>query len=154
MPSPTKTFTSKSGQLVFEIYSNPTYMVGTYKDLTNVKDDEYLDYMERVGIALSESGTGRTLLDFSQMKGFSISLRATAVNNVKRLVIEKAPYFLLAIIKGNNLFENMATQTALKMAMPLSSRFLGGQLFDNTDSDRTKAIEWLIQFSVPKEIKN
>ncbi|NBP70713.1 MAG: hypothetical protein EBU52_18490, partial [Cytophagia bacterium] len=126
MQTPYKTFLSKSGQLGFSIFRDPAYMVGIYKNLTNVSTEEYLDYVESVGDALSELRAGRVLLDFSEMKGFSISLRAAAVNNINSLVIEKAPYFVLAIIKSKNLFENLATQTALKMAMPLSKKFLAG----------------------------
>lgn len=149
MQLPTQTFTSKSGQLDFTLYLNPNYLVGHYRDLTHVKEEEYLDYIEKVGRAMSESNTGRQVLDFSHMRGFSIALRAAAVNNVNRLVIEKIPFFVLAIIMGNSLFENMATQTALKMALPLSPKFLGGRMFDNTETERKKAIEWITQFSVP-----
>ncbi|NBP68709.1 MAG: hypothetical protein EBR30_05250 [Cytophagia bacterium] len=139
---------SKSGQLGLLVCENPTYLIGSYRDLKNVTTDEYIAYMAMVGDTMVKLNTGRVMLDLSEMKGFSLSLRAAAVNNVNKLVIAKAPYFVLAIIKGNDMFENLATQTALKMALPLSSKFLAGKMFENTEAERILARKWLVEYPV------
>lgn len=144
---------SKSGQLGFSIYQNPCYLSGFFKDLSNVTTGEYLEFVSKVGDAMHALNTGRFILDISEMKGFSLSLRAAAVNNIKMTVIDKAPYFILAIVKGNDLFENLATQTALKMALPLSSKFLAGKMFDCTEEARALAVNWLLEFQIPSELK-
>lgn len=154
MQSPKTTFISKSGQLGFSLHTNPNFLAGHYKDLSQVSTEEYLDYFERFGVVVHESGTGRLMMDFSQMKGFNLSLRAIAVNNLNRLIVEKAPFLVLAIIKSGSLFENLATQTTLKMALPLSSKLLAGEMFDNTDAGRRKALDWLAQYKVPQECTN
>jgi hypothetical protein len=145
------TYTSKSGQLDFTAYENPNYLSSSYRDLTKVTTDEYIDYMAMIGDTLLKLNTGRVMLDISQMKGFSLSLRAAGVNNISRLVIARVPYFVLAIVKGTDLFENLATQTALKMALPLSSKFLAGKMFENTEADKASAIKWLVEFPLPNE---
>lgn len=142
-------YTSKSGQLGFNVHQNPTYLSGYYRNLTYVSTDEYLEFVGKVGDTMVELNTGRFILNVSEMKGFSLSLRAAAVNNINKLLIAKAPYFILAIVKGNDLFENLATQTALKMALPLSPKFLAGRMFENTEAGHAAALKWLIEYPAP-----
>jgi hypothetical protein len=144
-----KQFTSKSGQLGFEVYKDPTYITGFMKDLSAIKSEEYLDYLGKLGDAMAEFNTGRFLLDTSSMSGYSLGLRAVAVNNLNKLIIAKAPFFVLAILKGDNLFENLGLQTALKMALPLSTKFLAGKMFGSTVNEREAAVKWLIEFPPP-----
>lgn len=152
MKEPFKKYLSKSRQLGFSIFLDPRYTTGFYKDLKNVSTQEYLDFLGRVGDAMSECKISRVMLDLSEMKGSSFSLRAAAVTNINKLVIEKVPCFILAIIKGNDLFENLGMQTALKMALPLSSKFLAGKMFENTEAERTSAMNWLVGFPVPHKL--
>jgi hypothetical protein len=143
---------TKSAQLGLEIIAESLVMTQFYGDLSKVSTDEYLAFIENAGSLMSANRIGKVLLDLSQMKNFSISLRAAAVNNVGKLVIAKAPFFILAIIKSDSLFDNVATQTALKMSLPLSSKFLAGQMFENNQEDKDKALQWLINYPVPKEL--
>jgi hypothetical protein len=78
------------------------------------------------------------------MVNFGLSLRAAAVNNINELMFKKAPYFLLAIVKGKSTFDNMATQTAMNLARPLSKKFLDGKMFEKAD----EALEWLTLYKV------
>lgn len=144
-----QTHISKSGQLGFSVHQNPTYLSGFYRDLSNVTSNEYLEFVGKIGDTMLELNTGRFLLDLSEMKGFSISLRTAAVNSVYKLLIAKAPYFILAVLKGNNLFENLAAQTALKLTLPLSSKFLAGKMFENRETESGSAVKWLIEFPAP-----
>jgi hypothetical protein len=145
--------TSKSGQLGYEVLMENLVMTQFYGDLSKVSTEEYLDFINSAGTLMYANRIGKVLLDLSKMKNFSLSLRASAVNNVGKLVIAKAPFFILSIIKSDSLFENVATQTALKMALPLSAKFLAGQMFDNTEEGRELALQWLIDFPVPSDLQ-
>lgn len=153
MTRPTKSFATESGQIGFQVFENPAYVSSFLRSLTGTKPEEYLDAMDKLGSALAEFKTGRVLMDISEMKGFGLSLSATGVTNLSRLVLSKAPYFLLAIIKGNNLFENTAIQTGLKMSIPLSNKFLAGQMFDGTERGRQQAFNWLTAYPVPHNLE-
>jgi hypothetical protein len=137
-------FISASGNLGVRWDENSKLISAFYLDLTNVTEKEYIDYMRRVGLMLKEKNSGKLLLDISKMKKFSIGLRAAGVNNIKTLVIDPAPYLLLAIIKSTSSFENIATETALKMARPLSKKFIDGKMF----SAEAEALEWLKNYNV------
>lgn len=153
MQQSVKHFNSKSGQIGFEVYKDPAYLSGFFKNMSTVTPEEYLDALDKIGDAMAEFNTGRFILDSSAMIGYGLGLRAVAVNNFNKLVVAKAPYFVLAVIKGNNLFENLAMQTALKMALPLSAKFLAGKLFENTVEDKEKALQWLLNFPVDSKMK-
>ncbi|NBP70712.1 MAG: hypothetical protein EBR30_05190 [Cytophagia bacterium] len=148
-----KTYHDKSGQLELSVFLKPDYLIVSYKDLSSILPEDYLEFNTQVGNEMFENKIGRLLLDISKMQGFGLSLRAAGVNNLDRLMIQRAPFFVLAIIKGPNLFENLATQTALKMALPLSKKFLAGEMFDSNEVGRKKALDWLLGFPVPSEFK-
>jgi hypothetical protein len=139
-------YTSPSGQLKLFLRSTEQIVEGQYGDLKAVTVEEYIYYIRKTGELIQQQNIGKLLLDFSQMKNLGLSLRAAAVNSLNELIFAKAPFFLLAIVKSKHAFDNVATQTALKLSKPLSKKFLDGKMF----STREEAVIWLNEFNTPR----
>lgn len=65
--------------------------------------------MKKCGDRAEKFSFGKLFLDLSEVKNFSLPLRAAGVNNINPLMLQKMPFFLLAITKGKNTFDNIAT---------------------------------------------
>lgn len=122
-------------------------MVVTQLNMRLTSVAEYLDYMGRVGDALRNDQIGKIIFDVSQLSNFDLGSRAAAVKEFNSLVISKAPFFVLAVIRGKSMFENFATQAAIATAKPISKKFLDGKTFDTKE----EAIKWLLEYEVPRE---
>lgn len=138
-------YISKSGQLTLDLLEEKRILKGVYIDLGQVSPEEYVEYMSFVGSVMEKERIGKLLLDMSKLSHFSINLRAVAINNVGPLVISKAPFFVLAILKPKSVFESLATEAALKAAKPLSKKFLDGKMFQTEE----EALQWLQSYEVP-----
>lgn len=138
-----------SGNLIFSWDEKNQILHSGYKDLKHVTVDAYKDYMSKLGAVMRDTGSGKILLDISEMKNSSISLRAAAVNNIKPLMLDHAPYFLMAVVKGTNAFENLATQTAMNMAKAVSKKFIDGKMFET----REQAVHWLTSYPLDGHLK-
>jgi hypothetical protein len=145
-----ESYVSPSAQLRFEVVSDFNIVVIEQQDMKRAGIAEYLDFIGLVGDVLKSKQTGKILFDIRKMTNYDLMSRAAAVKELNTLLFAKAPYFLLAVVKGTSLFENMATQAAITAAKPISKKFLGGKIFDSHD----EAIVWLNDFPVPDEFKN
>ncbi len=145
----TKKFKTISGQLVLTLHGDTQILEGTFGDLSKVTDEEYTDFLRRTGVFLKENNTGKLLTDFTNLQNYGLSLRAISVNYTKEFILKSAPYIVVSILKSRSTFDNLATQTVLNMAKPLSEKFLDGKMFEATERDA--AIKWLTEFPVPKK---
>lgn len=143
-------YISPSGQLTVHVVPEHNIVGASYKNLTHVSVDEYISYMKRCGELAQKFGFGKLFLDLSEVRNFSLPLRAAGVNNMNGLMLQKMPFFLLAIAKGPNTFDNIATQTAMNLARPLSTKFIDGKMFSTPD----EAITWLKTFEIPAKFAN
>lgn len=142
-------YSVSNGQLQIQAYDHPRYIHATYRDLKNVGDKEYLDFLYKSGEMILAAKTGRLLADFSELKNYGLGLRAIALNNLKVTTLDKAPYLLVAIVKSSSTFENLGIEVALKTARQLSKKMLDGRLF----STKEEAMEWLINYLVPGDLE-
>lgn len=140
-----KRYSTKSGQL--EVYHQNGVTVCSIGNIKIAGTSEYLDSMRQVGEIIAETKSGRLLVDTKRLANFDIATRAASVNALPELLLNKAPYLLVAVVKGSSLFENMSMQAAITVAKPLSKKFLDGKMFDNEDA----AMAWLMDFKVPRE---
>ncbi|NBP68710.1 MAG: hypothetical protein EBR30_05245 [Cytophagia bacterium] len=144
-----ESYISPSAQLRFEVVSDFNIVVIEQQDMKRAGIAEYLHFIGLVGDVLKFKQTGKILFDIRKMTNYDLMSRAAAIKELNTLLFAKAPYFLLAVVKGNSLFENMATQAAISAARPISKKFLGGKMFDS----REEAVIWLNEFSIPPEFK-
>jgi hypothetical protein len=144
---PYKTSDSPSKQFTLEWFKNPTYFIATYRNLKEVQPPEYMTHLHLAGDWMTEANSGKLVADFSQLSNYSISLRATAVNNLGVTVLKKIPYLVIAIVKSKSVFDTFATQAALNTARPLYKKILDGKMFDT----REEAVAWLTAFQIPQE---
>lgn len=145
MSEPIQSHSVSSGQLRIDIFDRPKYALAVYKDLKHVSEKEYLDFMYKNGEMISSGKTGRVLADFSELQNYTLGLRAIALNNLKASALDKAPYFIVAIVKSKSTFDNIAIEIAIKAAKQLSGKFLDGRMF----SSRDDAMQWLCNYPVP-----
>lgn len=143
-----KYFIHSSKELALQAFENPNYVIAVYHDLRLITREDYLDFLKHTGDFLSEHETGRLLADFSTLKNFSLELRATAINNFRRLIADRIPYLLLAIVKPKALLEDFTLDVALDLAKPLSRKFIDGQIF----YDEKEALNWLVGYPIRKEL--
>ncbi len=148
MQKPIQSYSDKSGQLKAELFNDPPYLLQTYLNLEAIETQHYLQFLQTSANLMEQGKTGRILADFSNIKNYKIGLRVTAINNFK-LMMDKAPYLLVAFVKGSNLFDNMATEAALKTVKPLSKKFLEGKMFEKKE----EAIKWLTDYSIPEHLQ-
>lgn len=141
-------YKSASGQLTYAVHPSIKMLTGEYLNLSSVSTDEYIAYLKAAGEAMESHQIGKFLLDLSRMSHFGITLRAAAINNVNNFVIKKAPFFLLGIVKPKNMFEQLASEAALKAAKPLSKKFLDGRLFNSWH----EAMTWLDSYHIPQSL--
>ncbi|HEY0656113.1 MAG TPA: hypothetical protein VGD65_23425 [Chryseosolibacter sp.] len=87
------------------------------------------------------------MADFSCLQNFSVELRASAINNFRRLIANRIPYLLLAIVKPRELITDITLEVALDLAKPLSRKFIDGQIFLN----EKEALNWLLAYPVLTE---
>lgn len=139
MPEVISTFVSKSKELKLTFNSESRIVEIVQGDMKLTTIDEYLDFVGRVGDALEAHNTGKVLFDTRQLRNYNIDYRSSAVNNLQRLLLDKAPYFLLAAIKGPSVFENAGLQVAISVSKKLSKKFIDGKMFDERDA----ALQWL-----------
>jgi hypothetical protein len=140
-----KEYISPSGQLKVRASEAEGILESSYGDLKSVSTEEYVLYMKKCGEIIHQHDLNKVFLDLTHMKNFGLSLRAAGVNNINELMISKARYFILALVKSQNGFDNIATQTALNLAKPLSKKFLDGKMFSTHEAAR----KWLTDFPVP-----
>jgi hypothetical protein len=94
-----------------------------------------------------EGNTGRLLADFSKLENFSVDLIAVAINNFKSLISDRTPFLLLAVVMTKESWTDPAMHLALKVAKPLSRKFLDGQIFKSHED----ALQWLLDYPVPRQ---
>lgn len=138
-------FKSKSGQLIIELDGD--VIICTLGNIRAAGVQEYLDYISQVGNLIKESQSGKVLADITNMTNYDISIRAAAVKMLPERLLSKASYFVLAVVKGKSLFENLSMQASIAASKPLSKKFLDGKMFDT----RADALEWLKAFPIPAE---
>ncbi|NBW34409.1 MAG: hypothetical protein EBR30_05200 [Cytophagia bacterium] len=148
LPQPYKIFEIKSKQLKVQSFQSPDLVIAQYFDLKDVTPQEYINYLEQCGDQMKEISTGRILSDFSNLKNFSLPLRAIALNHLPKAIIEKVPFLLIAVVKSQSSFENMSTQIALNTAKTLSKK-VDGKMFDTLE----QAYEWVTAYSIPLQTK-
>jgi hypothetical protein len=138
-------FKSNSGQLTIEIDGD--MLICSLGNIRAAGVEEYLDYMSQVGNLMKDMHSGKVLTDISNMTNYDISTRAAAVKELPDRLLSKAPYFVLAVIKGKSIFENLSMQASIATAKPLSKKFLDGKLFET----KAEALQWLKAFPIPTE---
>lgn len=144
MQNRSNSFVHSSGQLVLNSYGHPAHVVAQYLDLKKIDADEYLHFLKLTGDFLVAVRSGRLLADFSQLENFSGELRAIAINNFRRLIADRIPYLLLAIVKPKGMRLDITLDMAVAIAKPLSRKFLDGQIF----SSKKEALSWLLEYPV------
>src|SRR5687768_16555446 len=98
-----KSFVHPSKALELHSYTAPSFIGVEYHDLTNLSTEEYLDFLKLTGDFLVEERTGRLLADFSQLTNFPHEVRAAAINNFRRLIADRIPYLLLALVNPKDM---------------------------------------------------
>jgi hypothetical protein len=74
-------------------------------------------------------------------------LKAAAVSHVNKTILQKAPYFLLAILKSKNFLTNLQLQITLRVIKPLSKKIIDTKMFDKKED----ALKWLLEYRIPEE---
>lgn len=143
------TYTNASGTLQYHLSADKKIVMSAYGSLRGVSNDEYLAYLGAMGKCMEHYKIGKIYVDFSKLEYYSITLRAAAINNLNELMLKRAPFFCVALVKSKSTFENLALQTALNAAIPLSKKFLDGKLFDS----EAEAMKWLTEYPVPPQFE-
>jgi hypothetical protein len=142
-----KSFVHPSKELVLYSFENPAFVVAEYHDLTHIPVEEYVNFLERTGDFLVAQQTGRLLADFTQLINFPSELRAAAINNFKRLIADRIPYLLLAMVTPKEALLNPTLEIAVDVAKPLSRKFLDGEAF----TKKEEALNWLLEYPVERK---
>lgn len=138
-------YSTKSGEL--SVYRDKDVTVCSMGNIKIAGTAEYLEIMRKVGEIVSETRSGRILIDMRRLAHFDITTRAASVKALPDMLLNKSPFLLVAFLKSSSLFENMSMQAAISVAKPLSKKFLDGKMFE----DEGAALAWLKGFDVPKE---
>jgi hypothetical protein len=133
-----------SNQLSLCCHRDPEYVVATYLNLKTITADEYKAFLKKTGDSLKAYNTGRLLADFSELQHFSVELNAVAINHFKSLITDRVPYLLLAIVAADEKLTQTGLALSLRLAKPLSKKFLDGQIF----SKKEEALQWLVDYPV------
>ena len=150
MNRPNKTLTTESGQIALHLHNDPTFVICEQQNLKKVDLEEYINSLKLLGNNLQLLSTGRVLADFSKQSNNRLSLKAAAISHVNRTIIEKAPYFLLAILRSKNFFTNLQLQATLSTGKSLSKKFIDAKMFDT----KADALTWLLEYDIPSEYIN
>src|SRR5947207_12221821 len=102
MNRPNQTLTSESGQIALHLFDNPPYVICEQQNLKKVGSHELINALHLLGNNLQLLATGRVLADYSNLSNNKLSLSVAAVGNVNKAILQKVPYFLVAILKSKN----------------------------------------------------
>jgi hypothetical protein len=139
-----KSYIHPSSELSLRLFSQPLFVEASYRNLSEIGKEEYMDFLKLTGDFMVEGGTGRLLADFRELESFPLKLRAMAINNFKSLISDRLPFLLVAIIKRKHVVDDFTIEIALELAKPLSRKFLDGQIFN----DQKEGLSWLVDYPV------
>lgn len=144
-----RSFVHPSKELMLYSFEDPAFVVAEYHDLTEISTEDYINFLELTGDFLVSQQTGRLLADFTQTVNFPPELRAAAINNFRRLIADRIPYLLLAMVTTKEMLFKPTLDDAVDVAKPLSRKFLDGQAF----TKKTEALSWLLEYPVQKKFQ-